>query len=89
MLDRGCYCIQLATFIFEGETPERIISGGHLNENDVDLSSSTTLIYSGGRSATLLTHCQVNLPNSAYIIGTEGTIKVIKLSCVSSFQVSY
>jgi hypothetical protein len=62
--------------VFKDEKPEKIIAGGHLNADDVDISSSTTLQYSEGRTATLITHCAVNLPNNAYIIGTKGSIMV-------------
>lgn len=76
ILDIGIYCVQLASFIFEGEKPVKVISGGHLNPQGVDESSSTTIIYAGGKSATLVTHCRVNLPNEAIVVGTKGTLKV-------------
>ncbi|ODM96051.1 Trans-1,2-dihydrobenzene-1,2-diol dehydrogenase [Orchesella cincta] len=75
VLDIGVYCVQFAEFIF-GEKPLQVISGGHLNTNGVDESTSTTLIFSKGRTATLVTHSKVELPNEAVIVGTKKTLKV-------------
>merc|ERR1711997_1261137 len=33
-------------------------------------------VYSGGRTATLITHSRVKLPCEAIIIGTKGTMKL-------------
>jgi len=76
MLDVGCYAVQFATLVYGTEHPLKIIAGGHLKDG-VDESTSTTLIYSGGRTATLLTHYGVQLPRDAYVIGSKGTLKVI------------
>jgi len=75
MLDVGCYCVQWATLVYGTEKPLKVITGGHLKDG-IDESTSTTLIYSGGRTATLLTHYGVQLPRDAYAIGTKGTLKV-------------
>jgi dihydrodiol dehydrogenase / D-xylose 1-dehydrogenase (NADP) len=75
-LDVGVYCLQFASLVFGGDRPIQILSGGHLNEDRVDESTSTTLIYSGGRTATLLTHYGLHLPSDALAIGTKGTLKV-------------
>lgn len=48
ILDIGVYCVQLASFVFGGEKPIRILSGGHLNEDGIDESTSSTLLYSRG-----------------------------------------
>lgn len=74
-LDLGVYCVQLAQLVF-GERPAKILSGGHLNADEVDECVSTTLVYSKGRTATLLTHARVFLPNEAIIIGTKKTLKL-------------
>jgi len=74
-LDIGVYCIQFAELVF-GERPFKIITGGHLNADGIDDSTSTTLVFSNGRTATLVTHCRVDLPNEAYIFGTKQTLKV-------------
>ena len=53
-------------------------SAGHLVGEgcDRDESASISLTYTGGRTATLVTHSRVNLPNEAVIIGTKGTLKL-------------
>jgi len=76
VLDIGVYCTQFASFVFNGETPLKIISGGHMNPNGVDESTSTTLIYEGGRTATFVTHSHVMMPNEAFAFGTKGTLKL-------------
>jgi len=76
VLDIGTYTSQLASLVFGGERPLKILASGHLNEEGVDESSSTTLIYSRGRTATLITHIRIVLPNDAYVVGTKGTIKL-------------
>lgn len=76
MLDIGIYCVQFACHVFGGEKPIKVISGGHMNKGGVDESTSTTLLYSNGRTATLITHCRVEMPNEAIVVGTKGTLKV-------------
>ncbi|CAL8116955.1 unnamed protein product [Orchesella dallaii] len=75
VLDLGVYCVQFAELVF-GERPLKVISGGHMNVDGVDESSSSTLIFSNGRTATLLTHSRVDLPNEAVVYGTKKTVKV-------------
>ena len=49
-------------------------ASGHLGQEGCDESASISLPYSQGRTATLVTHSRVNLPNQAVIIGTKGTL---------------
>lgn len=72
----GTYCCQFASLVFSGLKPEKIIASGHLNTSGVDDSSSATIIYPNGKTATLITHSQVNFPCEALVIGTKGTLKV-------------
>jgi len=76
VMDLGIYCIQLASLVFGGEKPEKVIAGGHLGDGGVDQSSSTTLIYKNGRTATMITHSKVVLPCEAIIVGTKGSMKL-------------
>jgi len=76
ILDLGIYPIQLAQLVFGGEMP-RVLSAGHLGPGGCDDNSSITLVYSNGRTATLVTHSRVHLPNEAFIIGTKGTLKLV------------
>ena len=77
ILDLGVYTVQLAQMVFGGERPV-VTSAGHLVGEgcDRDESASISLTYTGGRTATLVTHSRVNLPNEAVIIGTKGTLKL-------------
>ncbi|XP_012263314.1 trans-1,2-dihydrobenzene-1,2-diol dehydrogenase-like [Athalia rosae] len=81
ILDLGVYTIQFASFIYNGDKPTSIKSSGHLNENGIDTSMSATLTYDGGRTATILTHAVVSLPNEAFVIGTKGTLRVPQFWC--------
>jgi dihydrodiol dehydrogenase / D-xylose 1-dehydrogenase (NADP) len=76
ILDIGIYCTQFISHVFDGEKPLKVIAGGHVNSDGVDESTSVTLIYSGGRTATVVTHSQIEMPNEALAIGTKGTLKV-------------
>ena len=76
ILDLGVYTLQLAQFVFGPSLPESVVAQGELNENGVDSSTSVTLKYKGGKTATVCTHSRVKLPNEAFIVGTKGTIKV-------------
>ncbi|PSN53383.1 hypothetical protein C0J52_03796 [Blattella germanica] len=78
ILDLGVYVLQFAQFIFGPSAPESVQATGYLNENGVDTSSSFTLKYKGEKTATLLTHSKVQLPNEAFVIGTKGVIKVME-----------
>jgi len=75
ILDLGIYTIQLAQLVFGGEEP-LVVGAGHQGEDGCDESTSTSLLYTGGRTATLITHSRVQLPNTAVIVGTKGTITV-------------
>jgi len=76
VLDLGIYCIQLAQLAMDKARPERIVAAGHLGSDGVDESTSATLIYSEGRTATLMTSAMAVLPNEGFLIGTKGTIKI-------------
>lgn len=62
ILDLGIYTIQVAQMVFGGEVPT-VVASGHMGEDGVDESTSTTLIYKNGRTATLVTHSRVKLNN--------------------------
>lgn len=76
VLDLGIYCIQLASLVFGGARPEKVVAGGHLGKGGVDESTSATILYKDGKTATLLTHSRVALPCEALIVGTGGTMKL-------------
>jgi len=66
---------QAAQLVFGGEEPV-VTAAGQLGEDGCDESASITLTYSAGRTATLLTHSRVKLPNEAVIVGTKGKMVV-------------
>lgn len=86
ILDLGIYGIQLACLIFNNEVPSSVHAAGCLNKEGVDQSISATFIYEGNRTATIVTHALVDLPNEAYIIGTKGTIKLSNFWCPTTVQ---
>ncbi|XP_076394793.1 trans-1,2-dihydrobenzene-1,2-diol dehydrogenase isoform X2 [Megachile rotundata] len=81
ILDLGVYGIQFACLVFNHDVPHTVKAAGILNSDGVDQSVSATLLYDGNRTATIVTHSLVNLPNEAYIVGTKGTIKVPQFWC--------
>lgn len=81
VLDLGIYTVQLATLVL-GDKPSSVKASGHLNSEGVDMSMSCVLTYANGATAVLSTHAEVELPNNAVIVGTNGSIEVMVL-CVS------
>uniref|UniRef100_A0A0C9QG12 Trans-1,2-dihydrobenzene-1,2-diol dehydrogenase n=1 Tax=Fopius arisanus TaxID=64838 RepID=A0A0C9QG12_9HYME len=81
IVDLGVYTIQLVQFIYDGEHPLSIKAAGFLNNDEVDQSMSATMLYSNNRTATIMSHALIDLPNEAYIIGTKGTIKIPQFWC--------
>jgi len=75
-LDLGIYCVQLIQMVMGQDKPEKVLASGYQSSGGVDLGSSATLVYSGGRSAIMSCSIDVQLPNEAHIIGTKGSIKV-------------
>lgn len=89
VLDLGVYAIQFACLIFNNEMPHTVCATGCLNEEGVDESVSATFQYKGNRSATILTHSRVNLPNEACVIGTKGMIKVPMFWCPTRIELPH
>jgi predicted dehydrogenase len=75
LLDVGVYCVSLASMVFGG-APERIASMAHLGETGVDEQAAMLLGYRGGAMAVLYTAVRTETPHEAYILGTEGQIKI-------------
>lgn len=76
VLDLGVYCVQFTSLAFGHVKPDKVITSGHIGPDDVDESTSTTLIYRNGGTASLVTHTKVELPCEALAIGTKGTLKL-------------
>lgn len=75
VLDLGCYLVFLSQFVFQ-EKPSKVVASGHLFDSGVDNCSTTSLLYSKDRIATLTTSMSCQYKNSAMIHGTKGTIEV-------------
>ncbi|KAG8433998.1 hypothetical protein GDO86_012380 [Hymenochirus boettgeri] len=76
LLDIGCYCIQFALMVFNGENPESVTAKGFLYETGVDETVTIILQYPGKRQAILTCTIMANLPNQAVICGSAGMIQV-------------
>lgn len=74
LLDVGIYPLSLAYMILG--TPSRIESMAHLGETGVDEQAAIILGYDGGQMALLSTAIRTNTPFEAYILGTDGRIKI-------------
>lgn len=81
-MDLGIYTLQIATLIFGG-LPSNVVAAGHLNKEGVDEAMSCVLTYSSGATAVLSTHSKVLLPNTAVIVGTNGSIQVCSSNTVA------
>ncbi|XP_053545923.1 trans-1,2-dihydrobenzene-1,2-diol dehydrogenase [Bombina bombina] len=76
LLDIGCYCIQFALMVFNGEVPESVTAKGFLHETGVEETVTIILKYSGKRQAILTCTIMTNLPNQAAISGSKGIIQI-------------
>ena len=74
LLDVGIYPISLAYMIL-GQ-PSRISSMAELGQTGVDEQSAFILGYEGGEMAVLTTAVRTNTPHEAFILGTNGRIKI-------------
>ena len=81
-LDMGTYTCQFASLIFSGLKPIKIVATGQLNPSGADDSASATVIYPGGKTATLIMHTRVDCPNEGLAIGEKGTLKVVVVFCI-------
>ncbi|ODM97442.1 Trans-1,2-dihydrobenzene-1,2-diol dehydrogenase [Orchesella cincta] len=78
ILDIGVYNIQFVSLVMGGQKPEKIIATGTMNEHGVDDSSSTTLIYPNGVTATIVTNGRCKMECDACVYGTKGFLKLPK-----------
>lgn len=74
LLDVGVYPISLASMLFG--TPDQITGVAQMGETGVDEQAAMSLRYSGGQIASLTTGIRINTPHEAYILGTDGHIKL-------------
>ena len=74
LLDVGVYCLNLSSVLF-GNSPEEITATSY-NENGVDIHTQMTLRYKDGVISTLSCAIGVQKPETAFIYGTDGYIKL-------------
>lgn len=76
VLDIGVYVIQMASMVFGGEKPIRVVANGYLNEHGVDEVALMTLEYSNSRMANLTISVRSILNNEAVISGPKGFMRI-------------
>lgn len=75
LLDVGIYPIALAYF-FLGEAPVRVISTATLGSTGVDEQNAMVFAYASGALALLSSAVRTNTQQEAFILGTEGSVKL-------------
>jgi len=83
-LDIGCYAVQLANLVFNGERPEKIIAHGLLFPSGADKVASVSLFYKGDRVAQFFITGNVPLDNRAIVFGSRGIIEIPGFWCPTS-----
>ncbi|GBN04219.1 Trans-1,2-dihydrobenzene-1,2-diol dehydrogenase [Araneus ventricosus] len=76
ILDLGIYTINAVTMVYKGEKPKKIAAVGHLNDDGVDITMSSSLLYNNNRTANIASNALAEFPNDLVITGTEGQIRV-------------
>ena len=74
LLDVGIYPLSLASMLWG--KPTHIGSAVHLGETGVDEQAAAVLSYPSGAIALISTAIRTNTPHEAWIMGTEGRIKI-------------
>ena len=74
LLDAGSYAMSLIRLAM-GDAPERVMAHATLATSGVDIATSATLLYSGGRSAQLFCAMNVGYHRVATILGSAGVIE--------------
>lgn len=75
LLDVGVYPVTLAHLAFGGQ-PSRIETMARLGRNGVDEQAAVLLGYTNGGIAVLSSAIQTQTPTDAYILGTNGMIRL-------------
>ncbi len=85
LLDVGVYTVSLSYLLLGA--PSRLESMAHIGETGVDEQNALLLGYPGGQIAILSSAVRTNTPHVAYIIGTEGMIRIPAFWCAREFTV--
>jgi len=75
LLDVGVYTVAFASMVFGGR-PERIASMAQMCESGVDERAAMIFGYDAGRLAVLTTAICTNTPQTALILGSQGSIEL-------------
>ncbi|KAM6452394.1 trans-1,2-dihydrobenzene-1,2-diol dehydrogenase-like [Liasis olivaceus] len=76
LLDIGCYCVQFACMVLNGEKPKSILASGFLHDTGVDKTASIVLNFSNQLQAILTCTMTTKMANQAGIYGTQGMIQI-------------
>ena len=76
IVDMAVYSLDMIAQVFDNAEPEQIKAVGHLNDSGVDVDCSAAIQFSDHRTATITSHCLLQLPRETVICGTKGVIKV-------------
>jgi dihydrodiol dehydrogenase / D-xylose 1-dehydrogenase (NADP) len=87
LMDVGIYPLSFAAMVL-GVKPEKVISAAFIGETGVDEQCSFTLSYKGGELAELSSAVRTYIPDFAYILGTDGYIKIPEFSHANSFELN-
>ena len=78
--DWGVYCLQMCLLAFDGQRPNSVTATAiKINENGVDIGLTAVLKFPNDGMAAFTTDLRVDLPCSAIVTGTKGTITVSPL----------
>jgi predicted dehydrogenase len=74
LLDAGIYPLSMASMVFGGRKPEKILSLMYFGRTGVDEKSAVLLSYGGDRTAQAKSALSLKMINDAWIYGTDGRI---------------
>lgn len=74
LLDVGCYTISLASMVFG--KPDQVAGVAQLGSTGVDELAAMALHFPGGQVAALTTGVRVNTPQDAFVLGSDGNLKI-------------
>lgn len=76
LMDVGCYCVSFSRLI-AGEEPIKANCVGYIGkESRVDQQTASILMFPSGAVASFECGTQVNIPTSANIYGSKGSISI-------------
>lgn len=75
LLDVGVYAVSFASMVF-ASPPIHVTGVAHIGETEVDEQGAAVLGYDGGGLALVASAVRTNTPQEAWIMGTEGRIRL-------------